>query len=53
MGTSGQLGIDGVIRDHRGSIVKAYSKLTGDGFAIEVEVAPLMEGLVLAKALGR
>ena len=41
-----------MIRDHQGSIIKAYSKPIGDGFTIEVKIVVLLEGLIQTKALG-
>lgn len=52
LGTLKQLGIGQEITQQWGLVIKAYSKPTNDGFAIEVEVVVLLEGLVLAKALG-
>lgn len=41
-----------MIRDHQGSVIKTCSKPVGGGFAIEVEVVVLLEGLVQGKTLG-
>lgn len=41
-GHLGQLGISGVIRDHQGLNIKAYSKPIGVGFTIEAEVVVLL-----------
>ena len=52
LGTPRQLGIGGLIRDHWNSIIRAYSKLVGDGFAIKAKVVALLEDHVEAKTLG-
>lgn len=38
-----------MIRDLQGSMIEAYSKLTGKGFAIEAKVVALLEDVVQAK----
>ena len=48
----GQIGIRGVIRNHFGTLLRAYPKQTIEGLAIEVEILTLLEGLLQAKALG-
>ena len=44
-GYLGQLGIDGAIRDHQCSEIKAYFKPASEDFAIEVEIVAFSEGL--------
>ena len=43
LGAPGQLET-GVIIDHQCSVIKAYSKLAGDGLAIKTEIVVLLEG---------
>ena len=38
LGAPRQLGIGGVIRDHQGSIIPAYSKPAGDGFLFRLRL---------------
>ena len=51
LGSRGQLGIGGVIRDRWGLVIKAYANPADDSFAIEAEVVEFLKGLVQAKAL--
>lgn len=51
LGTLGQCGIGDLLRDHQGSVIKAYSKPVGDSFAINIKVIELLEPYI-SKALG-
>ena len=51
LGNPSQIGIGGLITDHCGRTLRAFSKPVGQGLAI-AKILTLLEGLSLAKALG-
>ena len=51
LGNFGPLEIGGVIRDHSGFVVRAFSKIVGEGLVIETKILALLEGLLHARAL--
>ena len=46
MGNSGWVGTGGVIRDHFGTVLRAFSKHAEMGLAIKAEILTLLEGLM-------
>lgn len=52
LGNPGQLRIGGLLRDHFGTVVRAFSKLAGQGLVIGEEILTHFERLLQAKGLG-
>ena len=46
LGNSGWVGTGGVIRDHFGTVLRAFSKHAEMGLAIKAEILTLLEGLM-------
>lgn len=47
-----QLGIGQTLKNHRFTLIKAYSKPAKEGFTIKAKLLALLEALCLAKILG-